>query len=189
MDHFPHLEIPNNSSLLLQMALFCNVYIFPVWFASLLCMFYTHYLDINLIYEKVLATIMFCVACPLEIWRLYLGYSGNLLEKVSISRMNKAELVTKLEHYFADSRLRWFSHFLRIYSAANSIIHCLRNSQNKICLFRVLHPIDYFGFDCGRNYFGIQDDKANDTTESAAISYRNAQASGREESVNANWKE
>lgn len=75
-------DTPNNSSLPLQMSLFANVYTLPVWIAVSMYYFYIHSLGLNDTYEKVLAIIFFGVASPMEAGRLYLGYSGNLRERV-----------------------------------------------------------------------------------------------------------
>lgn len=77
-------DTPCNSSLPLQMSLFANVYTLPVWVAASAYYFYIHSLGLNDTYERVLALVFFCLATPLEASRLYLGYSGNLRERVHI---------------------------------------------------------------------------------------------------------
>lgn len=78
--NFP--DTPCNSSLPLQMSLFANIYTMPVWIAASMYYFYIHSLGLNDTYERVLAIIFFFIASPLEASRLYLGYSGNLRERV-----------------------------------------------------------------------------------------------------------
>lgn len=80
-------EILISSSLSLQIALFLNVYLAPIW-ASL--SIYHLYVNADLEnneedYESVLSVIFLTIAIPLEVVRLYLGYSGNLREKVGQS--------------------------------------------------------------------------------------------------------
>lgn len=78
-------DVPNGSSLTLQMLLFTNVYAAPIWMASSIYYFHRHAFGTDEHYEKILAIIFFIVASPLEACRLYLGYSGNLREKVDVS--------------------------------------------------------------------------------------------------------
>jgi len=69
------------SSLPLQMSLFFNVCYFPIW---LFCTGFTVALkfhSVELIYQILLTTILIAFS-GLEIGRLYLGYLGNLTEKV-----------------------------------------------------------------------------------------------------------
>ncbi|XP_014677891.1 PREDICTED: transmembrane protein 17-like [Priapulus caudatus] len=79
-----HLQKPGNelvSSLPWQMSLYFNVYFFPIWLVTNLITFYLkfHYLD--MLYQIILITI-FITITAVEIIRLYLGYLGNLCEKV-----------------------------------------------------------------------------------------------------------
>ena len=69
------------SDLPLQMCLFFNVCYFPFWLAvevTILCM---KYLYLNYLYKFILITVLVAVLL-IEVTRLYLGYLGNLTEKV-----------------------------------------------------------------------------------------------------------
>ncbi|XP_013785547.1 transmembrane protein 17-like [Limulus polyphemus] len=69
------------SSLPLQMALYFNVYFSPVWFLTHICTLNVKYAVLSQLYKIVLVTVMVVVVI-VEIPRLYLGYIGNLTEKV-----------------------------------------------------------------------------------------------------------
>ncbi|KFW05808.1 Transmembrane protein 17, partial [Eurypyga helias] len=69
------------SSLPLQMALYFNVYFFPFWWLSAVVMLHLKYPILSDYYKFILVTIMILVSV-IEIIRLYLGYMGNLQEKV-----------------------------------------------------------------------------------------------------------
>lgn len=76
-------EIKNSASLTLQILLFLNVYLCPFWILSSLQFFYMHAFDESGKHNTILlGAALFVIAAPLEICRLYLGYSGNLREKV-----------------------------------------------------------------------------------------------------------
>lgn len=107
---------PNHSSLPLQMALFCNVYALPVWLVIFLCAFYFHLLHIKEIYEHILFVISMFVALPLEIWRLYLGYSGNLRENVCVSNDFNFESTKYCSNFVYPFQIPDFAGFL-IFSA------------------------------------------------------------------------
>lgn len=82
---YPHknAEIPNSASLSLQMLLFVNVYLCAIWMMSMLEFFYMHAFDDSGKHTTIiLGAALFLIAGPLEICRLYLGYSGNLTENV-----------------------------------------------------------------------------------------------------------
>ncbi|NXP43898.1 TMM17 protein, partial [Heliornis fulica] len=76
--HRPDSEIV--SSLPLQMSLYFNVYYFPFWWLSTVVMLYQKYPVLS-DYKFILVTIMI-LASLIEVIRLYLGYMGNLMEKV-----------------------------------------------------------------------------------------------------------
>ncbi|XP_027758378.1 transmembrane protein 17 isoform X1 [Empidonax traillii] len=69
------------SSLPLQMSLYFNVYYFPCWWLSTVVILFLKYPDLSDYYKFILVTIMI-LASIIEIIRLYLGYMGNLQEKV-----------------------------------------------------------------------------------------------------------
>ncbi|XP_055303454.1 transmembrane protein 17-like [Sitodiplosis mosellana] len=78
------IEIPNSASLTLQILLFTNVYLSPVWILSSLQFFYMNAFDESGKHNTIiLGGALFLIAAPLEICRLYLGYSGNLREKIA----------------------------------------------------------------------------------------------------------
>ncbi|NWU44403.1 TMM17 protein, partial [Hylia prasina] len=69
------------SSLPLQMSLYFNVYFFPFWWLVTVAILYLKYPVLSDYYKFILVTIMILVSLT-ELIRLYLGYVGNLLEKV-----------------------------------------------------------------------------------------------------------
>ncbi|NXK92759.1 TMM17 protein, partial [Formicarius rufipectus] len=69
------------SSLPLQMSLYFNVYFFPFWWLSTVVILYLKYPALSDYYKFILVTIM-VLASLIEAVRLYLGYMGNLQEKV-----------------------------------------------------------------------------------------------------------
>ncbi|NXU77860.1 TMM17 protein, partial [Oreotrochilus melanogaster] len=69
------------SSLPLQMSLYFNVYFFPFWWLSTVAMLYLKYPVLSDYYKFILVTIMILTSL-IEVIRLYLGYMGNLQEKV-----------------------------------------------------------------------------------------------------------
>ncbi|XP_031625195.1 transmembrane protein 17-like [Contarinia nasturtii] len=78
------IEIPNSSSLSLQIILFVNVYLSPIWILSSLQFFYMHAFDESGKHNTIiLGAALFLISAPLEVGRLYLGYSGNLNEKIA----------------------------------------------------------------------------------------------------------
>ncbi|NWU60971.1 TMM17 protein, partial [Pterocles burchelli] len=69
------------SSLPLQMSLYFNVYFFPCWWLSTVVMLHLKYPILSDYYKFILVTIMILTSL-IEVIRLYLGYMGNLQEKV-----------------------------------------------------------------------------------------------------------
>ncbi|XP_040570796.1 transmembrane protein 17 [Lepeophtheirus salmonis] len=69
------------SSLPLQMSLFFNVIYFPFWFLISLLSTIVKYTYLNYLYKFILLTVLIAVVI-IEVIRLYLGYLGNLQEKV-----------------------------------------------------------------------------------------------------------
>ncbi|CAH3110540.1 transmembrane protein 17 [Pocillopora verrucosa] len=69
------------SNLALQMSLYFNVYFSPCWYITCIVMLVAKYQKLDSVYKFI--TIVIYVAMALvEIARLYLGYAGNLQEKV-----------------------------------------------------------------------------------------------------------
>ncbi|NXX46864.1 TMM17 protein, partial [Tricholaema leucomelas] len=69
------------SSLPLQMALYFNVYYFPFWWLSTVIMLWLKYQALSDYCKFILVTIV-VLGSLVEVIRLYLGYMGNLQEKV-----------------------------------------------------------------------------------------------------------
>ncbi|NWI68077.1 TMM17 protein, partial [Todus mexicanus] len=69
------------SSLPLQMSLYFNVYYFPFWWLCTVVMLHLKYLALSDFSKFIVVTIMI-LASLVEVIRLYLGYMGNLQEKV-----------------------------------------------------------------------------------------------------------
>ncbi|XP_075302313.1 transmembrane protein 17 isoform X2 [Opisthocomus hoazin] len=69
------------SSLPLQMSLYFNVYFFPFWWLSTVVTLHLKYPVLSDYYKFILVTVMI-LASLIEVIRLYLGYMGNLQEKV-----------------------------------------------------------------------------------------------------------
>ncbi|XP_071404188.1 transmembrane protein 17 isoform X3 [Pithys albifrons albifrons] len=63
------------------MSLYFNVYFFPCWWLSTVFVLYLKYAVLSDYYKIILVTIMILVSL-IEVIRLYLGYMGNLQEKV-----------------------------------------------------------------------------------------------------------
>lgn len=82
-------DVPNSASLILQIFLFINAYLAPIWIISQLQFFYMHTFDESGKHNQIiLGAALFVIAAPLEICRIYLGYSGNLREKVQSINFN-----------------------------------------------------------------------------------------------------
>ncbi|XP_025936580.1 transmembrane protein 17 [Apteryx rowi] len=69
------------SSLPLQMSLYFNVYFFPLWWLSTVVMLQLKYPVLSDYYKFIVVTVII-LASLIEVIRLYLGYMGNLQEKV-----------------------------------------------------------------------------------------------------------
>ncbi|KAM6220554.1 transmembrane protein 17 [Rhynchocyon petersi] len=69
------------SSLTLQMSLYFNTYFFPLWWVSSVVMLHMKYSVLPDYYKFIVVTIIILVTL-IEAIRLYLGYMGNLQEKV-----------------------------------------------------------------------------------------------------------
>ncbi|XP_018426244.1 PREDICTED: transmembrane protein 17B-like [Nanorana parkeri] len=69
------------SSVSLQMALYFNIFFFPFWFISEIIMLELKYFLLTCYYQFLLITAVTIITL-IEVLRLYLGYIGNLNEKV-----------------------------------------------------------------------------------------------------------
>ncbi|XP_006863037.1 PREDICTED: transmembrane protein 17-like [Chrysochloris asiatica] len=69
------------SSLALQVSLYFNTYFFPLWWVSSVMMLHMKYSILSDYYKFIVVTIIILVTL-IEVIRLYLGYMGNLQEKV-----------------------------------------------------------------------------------------------------------
>ncbi|KAL7867884.1 hypothetical protein SRHO_G00092680 [Serrasalmus rhombeus] len=69
------------SNLPLQMSLFFNLWFFPLWWISEVVMLHLKYPALPDYYKFILITILILMTL-IEAIRLYLGYAGNLQEKV-----------------------------------------------------------------------------------------------------------
>ena len=80
----PAIKLGNEivSDLPLQMALFFNVCYFPAWLIISVVITIVKYDHLNYLYKFILVTVLIA-ATIIEIIRLYLGYLGNLTEKVT----------------------------------------------------------------------------------------------------------
>ena len=65
----------------LQVCLFFNICYFPFWLTIAVVLAYVKYDHLNYLYKFVLVTILIATTV-IELTRLYLGYLGNLTEKV-----------------------------------------------------------------------------------------------------------
>ncbi|XP_019749532.1 transmembrane protein 17B [Hippocampus comes] len=70
------------ASLPLQMSLFFNIWFFPLWWISAIVMLHLKYSALPDYYKFILMTILILMTV-IEAIRLYLGYVGNLREKVA----------------------------------------------------------------------------------------------------------
>ncbi|XP_054632668.1 transmembrane protein 17B [Dunckerocampus dactyliophorus] len=70
------------SSLPLQMSLFFNMWFFPLWWISETVMLHLKYSALPDYYKFILVTVLILMTL-IEAIRLYLGYVGNLHEKVA----------------------------------------------------------------------------------------------------------
>ncbi|XP_037539355.1 transmembrane protein 17B [Nematolebias whitei] len=69
------------SSLQLQMSLYFNIWFFPLWWISETVMLHLKYPALPDYYKFILVTVLLLMTL-IEAIRLYLGYTGNLQEKV-----------------------------------------------------------------------------------------------------------
>ncbi|XP_074641914.1 transmembrane protein 17B-like [Tubulanus polymorphus] len=69
------------SSLPLQMALYFNGFYFPFWFICVIMSFVMKYNYLSMLYRIILIAIILTLTI-VEIVRLYIGFMGNLTEKV-----------------------------------------------------------------------------------------------------------
>ncbi|KAK2583316.1 hypothetical protein KPH14_009318 [Odynerus spinipes] len=69
------------SSLPLQMALYFNVWLLPIWFFISIISLDSKYFQLTDVY-KFITVAIFLLISILECTRLYLGYLGNLAEKI-----------------------------------------------------------------------------------------------------------
>ncbi|XP_055524365.1 transmembrane protein 17-like [Wyeomyia smithii] len=69
------------ASVWVQLLLQFNIYFSGIWFVSSLITMYKKYCDLSTI-TRVLSIISLVIAAPVECIRLFLGYSGNLLDKI-----------------------------------------------------------------------------------------------------------
>ncbi|KAM4572709.1 transmembrane protein 17B [Odontesthes bonariensis] len=69
------------SSLQLQMSLYFNMWFFPLWWISEIAMLHLKYPALPDYYKFILVTVLLLMTL-IEAIRLYLGYAGNLQEKV-----------------------------------------------------------------------------------------------------------
>ncbi|XP_059190969.1 transmembrane protein 17B isoform X2 [Centropristis striata] len=88
---FPH-DKRVLSSLHLQMSLYFNMWFFPWWWISEIVMLHLKYPALADHYKFILVTVL-VVMTVIEALRLYLGYAGNLQEKL----FNEAILIQPLE--------------------------------------------------------------------------------------------
>ncbi|TKR67519.1 hypothetical protein L596_023664 [Steinernema carpocapsae] len=79
---FPGTFRETLTNLPLQMALHFNVYFIPFWAISHIACFIMKYNHLSLTYQVVLTPVHFLYTI-IEVVRLYLGYYGNLSEKIS----------------------------------------------------------------------------------------------------------
>ncbi|KAM5227660.1 transmembrane protein 17 [Ctenodactylus gundi] len=75
----PGTEI--SSSLALQMSLYFNTYFFPLWWVGCIMMLHMKYSFLPDYYKFIVITVIVLITL-IEAIRLYLGYMGNLQEKV-----------------------------------------------------------------------------------------------------------
>lgn len=69
------------SNLPLQMALYFNVWLLPIWFFISIISLDHKYIQLTDVYKFITVSIFLLISI-LECTRLYLGYLGNLAEKV-----------------------------------------------------------------------------------------------------------
>ncbi|XP_012228165.1 transmembrane protein 17B [Linepithema humile] len=84
------------SNLPLQMALYFNIWVYPLWFLIILVNLDAKYYYLTDVY-KFITIAIFIVISILESIRLYLGYLGNLAEK--IPELASFWLISTLIHF------------------------------------------------------------------------------------------
>ncbi|XP_065445815.1 transmembrane protein 17 isoform X3 [Chrysemys picta bellii] len=101
------------SSLPLQMSLYFNLYFFPFWWVSSVVMLQLKYPVLPDYYKFILVTVI-VLASLIEAIRLYLGYMGNLQEKVIAAFLALKRMVNQLAVRFSlnefdqlDDHLAW----------------------------------------------------------------------------------
>ncbi|XP_075220693.1 transmembrane protein 17-like [Lycorma delicatula] len=80
-DYFIKLGNEIVSNLPLQMSLYFNVIFFPIWVIVTLLMLQIKFSCLSMLYQIIILVVVFVVIF-IEAIRLYLGYVGNLLEKI-----------------------------------------------------------------------------------------------------------
>ncbi|KAM7172255.1 transmembrane protein 17 isoform 2-T2 [Macrochelys suwanniensis] len=88
------------SSLPLQMSLYFNLYFFPFWWVSSVVMLQLKYPVLPDYYKFILVTVIVLVSL-IETIRLYLGYMGNLQEKVIAAFLALKRMVNQLAVRFS----------------------------------------------------------------------------------------
>ncbi|XP_043367992.1 transmembrane protein 17 isoform X3 [Dermochelys coriacea] len=88
------------SSLPLQMSLYFNLYFFPFWWVSSVVMLQLKYPVLPDYYKFILVTAIVLVSL-IEAIRLYLGYMGNLQEKVIAAFLALKRMVNQLAVHFS----------------------------------------------------------------------------------------
>ncbi|CAD5124930.1 DgyrCDS13175 [Dimorphilus gyrociliatus] len=69
------------SNLPLQMAIYFNLFFFPLWLITEIILIELKFSELSQLY-KIISISIVVILTPLEITRLYLGFSGNLSERV-----------------------------------------------------------------------------------------------------------
>ncbi|KAK6192148.1 hypothetical protein SNE40_003676 [Patella caerulea] len=69
------------TNLPLQMALYFNVFFSPIWFITSIVVLQSKFESLDILY-KIILVATYAVYTIIEIIRLYLGYVGNLMERV-----------------------------------------------------------------------------------------------------------
>ncbi|KAJ6634906.1 Transmembrane protein [Pseudolycoriella hygida] len=86
-----------HTNLWLQILLFLNVYFSPVWIVSSVYFYWSQQFIVTPV-EEILTISAITVGIPVEISRLYFGYSGNLREQVK-ELMSSNSCLMKLWRY------------------------------------------------------------------------------------------
>ncbi|XP_013911772.1 PREDICTED: transmembrane protein 17 isoform X1 [Thamnophis sirtalis] len=91
-----HIDNEIVSSLPLQMSLYFNFWFFPFWWASSVAMLQLKYSVLPDYYKFILVTSIILTSL-IEVIRLYLGYMGNLQEKVGVLHIPKIHLSKQMD--------------------------------------------------------------------------------------------